>query len=56
MLVWFTDTDGKSVAIDNRYVVSVFEEDGSSIIDTITGVIIVEGFAVDVVARLNTAQ
>lgn len=56
MLVWFTDTDGKSVAVDNRQVITVYEQDGLTHIDTVNGFIPVEESSLEVVSRLNTSQ
>ena len=59
MLVWFTTQYGKSVAIDNQHVTSVYETtvDGNTItnINTLTGTHQVKDSALDVVSRLNTA-
>lgn len=57
MLIWFTNDFGKSVAIDNRHVTSVYETDvnGNKVvtITTLNGIIQVKDSVLDVVARLN---
>lgn len=57
MLIWFTNDFGKSVAIDNRHVTSVYETDvnGNKVvtITTLNGTIQVKDSVLDVVARLN---
>lgn len=54
MLVWFTNSFGRQVAIDNRHVVSVYEVTGNTLVVTLTGTIILNDPFLDVVSRLNT--
>lgn len=54
MLIWFTNTYGRQVAIDSRHVVSVYEVNGNTFVVTLTGQIALTDPILDVVSRLNT--
>ena len=54
MLIWFTNSYGKQVAIDNRHVTSVYEVGGNTVVVTTTGSIVLNDSVLDVVSRLNT--
>jgi hypothetical protein len=56
MLIWFTNSYGKQVAIDNRHVTSVYETDSNTVVETLKGSIQLKEPILDVVARLNTSN
>jgi predicted metalloendopeptidase len=56
MLVWFTDKDGNSIAIDSRHLVAVYTSDDVTAIKTVVGAYNVKENILDVVSRFNTAE
>jgi hypothetical protein len=56
MLVWFTDKDDNSIAIDSRHLVAVFTSDDVTSIKTVVGTYNVKENILDVVSRFNTAE
>jgi hypothetical protein len=56
MLIWFTNSYGRQVAIDNRHVISVYEANGNTIVETSHGSIMLGEAILDVVSRLNTTN
>ncbi len=56
MLVWFTNSYGRQVAIDNRHVVNVYDVAGNTFVVTTNGSILLNDPILDVVSRLNTAN
>ena len=56
MLVWLTNSQGYSIAIDNRHVVNVYETTGITVVETLKGSFQIKEPIVEVVARLNTSN
>ncbi len=54
MLIWFTNSYGRQIAIDSRHVISVYETNGNTIVETSHGSIMLKDSVLDVVSRLNT--
>jgi hypothetical protein len=56
MLLWFTDKDDNSIAIDSRHLVAVYTSDDVTAIKTVAGTYNVKDNILDVVSRFNTAE
>lgn len=56
MLVWFKNSQGYSIAIDDRHVVNVFETNGITVIETVKGSFQIKEPILEVVSRLNTTN
>ncbi len=54
MLVWFVDKDDNSIAINNQHVVSVYESEDLTVIETIKSSFFVREGILNVATRLNT--
>jgi hypothetical protein len=54
MLVWFVDKDDNSIAINNQHVVSVYESEGLTVIETVMSSFYVREKILNVATRLNT--
>ena len=54
MLIWFTNSYGRQIAIDSRHVTNVYEVGGNTVVVMTTGSIILTDSMLDVVSRLNT--
>jgi hypothetical protein len=56
MLVWFTNSQGYQIAIDNRHVVNVYETTGITVVETVKDSFQLKEPILEVVSRLNTSN